>query len=129
MHANFHDPMGVSPGCGPAAPRSSDPTVYLSPQSETVESPEFEVGDGRTVIRAFDLALGTIHVEMVHGHAEGKRYAPVVQNGLAWRLTSTHTLLVIDIPGRYRLIATGVAPGLQMPTVVVTGSPAWRASL
>lgn len=129
MYPIGHDPIGVSSACGTSPPGSGDPTVYLSPQSLSVESPEFEVGNGRTVVRAFDLTEGAIHIEMVHGHAESKRYAPVVQNGLAWMLSPTHTLFVIDLPGRYRLLATGVAPGSRMPTVVVSGTPAWRAML
>lgn len=117
------------PPCGVAGQYVPDPTVYLSPQSESVESPEFEVGSGRAVVRAFDLNVGAIRVEMVHGHAEAKRYALAMQNGMPWALTPTHTLFVIDLPGRYRLVATGIAVGLQMPTVVVTEVPAWRATL
>lgn len=117
------------PPCGVAGQYMPDPTVYLSAQSESVESPEFEVGSGRAVVRAFDLNVGAIRIEMVHGHAEAKRYALAMQNGMPWALTPTHTLFVIDVPGRYRLVATGIAVGLQMPTVVVTDAPAWRAVL
>jgi hypothetical protein len=106
-----------------------DPAVYLSPQSESVESPEFEVGSGRAIVRAFDLTIGAIRIEMVHGHAEAKRYALAMQNGIAWLLSPTHTLEVIEVPGRYRLVATGIVLGPQMPTVVVTDVPAGRASL
>lgn len=113
--------------CGAMPPR--DPTVYLSPHSESAESPEFEVGNGRAIVRAFDLTVGAIRIEMVHGHAETKRYALVMQNGEAWVLSPRHTLFDIDVPGRYRLVATGIAPGPQMPTVVVTDAPAGRASL
>lgn len=117
------------PPCGNAGLFAPDPTLYLSPQSESVESPEFEVGNGRTIVRAFDLSVGAIRIEMVHGHAEAKRYALAMQNGIAWLLTPTHTLFVIDVPGRYRLVATGIALGPQMPTVVVTDVPAGRAAL
>jgi hypothetical protein len=106
-----------------------DPAVYLSPSSESVESPEFEVVSGRAIVRAFDLSVGAIRIEMVHGHAEAKRYAMAMQQGIGWLLTPTHTLTVIDVPGRYRLVATGIALGPQMPTVVVTDAPAGRASL
>lgn len=117
------------PPCGSAAQWAPDSTVYLSPQSESVESPEFEVGNGRAIVRAFDLTVGAIRIEMVHGHAEAKRFALAMQNGLPWALSPTHTLFVIDVPGRYRLVATGIPLGLQMPTVVVTEAPAWRAAL
>ena len=113
--------------CGSMSMR--DPTVYLSPQSESMESPEFEVGHGRAIIRAFDLTVGAICIEMVHGHAEAKRYALAIQGGIAWMLTPTHTLSVIDIPGRYRLVAMGLVLGPQMPTIVVTDAPAGRAAL
>ncbi len=117
------------PPCGSAGQFAPDPTLYLSPQSESVESPEFEVGYGRAIVRAFDLTIGAIRIEMVHGHAEAKRYALVMQNDIAWLLTPTHTLFVIDVPGRYRLVATGIALGPQMPTVVVTDAPAGRVAL
>lgn len=119
--------------CSPPGPCAAmpirDPTVYLSPQSESLESPEFEVTSGRAILRAFDLTVGAIRIEMVHGHAEAKRYALVVRNGVAWLLQPTHTLFDIDIPGRYRLVATGITLGPQMPTVVVTEVPAGRAAL
>jgi hypothetical protein len=119
--------------CGPpgacVAMPVRDPTVYLSPQSESVESPEFEVGNGRAIVRAFDLNLGAIRIEMVHGHAETKRYALAMQHGVGWLLTPTHTLTVIEVPGRYRLVATGITLGPQMPTVVVTEAQVGRASL
>lgn len=122
-----------APACCPPGPCSAmpirDPAVYLSPQSESVESPEFEVGSGRAIVRAFDLTIGAIRIEMVHGHAEAKRYALAMQNGIAWLLSPTHTLSVIEVPGRYRLVATGIALGPQMPTVVVTEAPAGRVSL
>jgi hypothetical protein len=122
-----------APACCPPMPCGAmparDPAVYLSPQSESVESPEFEVGSGRAIVRAFDLTFGAIRIEMVHGHAEAKRYALAMQNGIAWLLSPTHTLSVIDVPGRYRLVATGIALGPQMPTVVVTDAPTGRASL
>lgn len=117
------------PPCGNAGQFAPDPTLYLSPQSESVESPEFEVGNGRAIVRAFDLTIGAIRIEMVHGHAEAKRYALVMQNGIAWLLTPTHTLFVIPVPGRYRLVATGITLGPQMPTVVVTDAPAGRVAL
>jgi hypothetical protein len=117
------------PPCGTAGQSAPDPTVYLSPNSESVESPEFEIGSGLAVVRAFDITVGAIRIEMVHGHAEAKRFALAMQNGMPWVLTPTHTLFVIDVPGRYRLVATGIALGQQMPTVVVTDAPVWRAAL
>ena len=121
-------PTGCEP-TGHEAERWHDATVFLSPRSESVESPEFEVGHGRAIVRGFDLVAGAIRVDMVHGHAETKRYAPVIQHAQPWMLTPTHTLLVIDIPGRYRLVATEIALGPHMPTVVVTELPAGRATL
>ena len=122
-----------APACCPPGPCGAmpirDPAVYLSPRGESVESPGFEVGSGRAVVRAFDLAIGAIRIEMVHGHAEAKRYALAMQNGIAWLLSPTHTLAVIEVPGRYRLVATGIALGPQMPTVVVTEAPAGRVVL
>lgn len=106
-----------------------DPTVFLSPQSASVESPEFEVGYGRAIVRGFDLVVGAIRIDMVHGHAETKRYAPAIQHGQPWLLTPTHTLQVIDIPGRYRLVATDIVLGPHMPTVVVTELPVGRVAL
>lgn len=130
MASIFDPPVPV---CGPpgscGAMPARDPAVYLSPSSESVESPEFEVVSGRAIVRAFDLSVGAIRIEMVHGHAEAKRYALAMQQGIGWLLTPTHTLTVIDVPGRYRLVATGIALGPQMPTVVVTDAPAGRASL
>jgi hypothetical protein len=96
--------------CSPSRPCGAmpirDASVYLSPQSESVESPEFEVTTGRAIVRAFDLSVGAIRIEMVHGHAEAKRYALVVRNGIAWLLQPP-----------------------QMPTIVVTEAPAGRAAL
>lgn len=128
MRAFLPCPSPLS-SCAQSAPLAPDPTVYLSPQSESLESPEFEVGQGRAIVRAFDLTAGAIRIEMVHGHAETKRYALAMQHGSPWVLTPTHTLFPIELPGRYRLVATGLTLGPTMPTVIVTDAPLWRTPL
>jgi len=113
------------PGCYPGLPcvppttgRSDE--VYLSPQSDSVESPEFEVLAAAAVVTAFDLKPGQrVRVEAVSGYRDSTLYAPVVHHGQPLRLAADNTQLAVVWPGRYRLVAEGAAPGIDMPTVIV----------
>jgi hypothetical protein len=109
---------GLTACVGQANGRSDE--VYLSPASESVESPEFEVIAPAAIVSAFDLKPGQrVRVEVVTGYRDMTLYAPVIHHGLPLRLDAGNTQLAVVLPGRYRLVAEGVAPGIDMPTVIV----------
>lgn len=119
---SIFDPPFVHPagyGClGHGTGRSDE--VYLSPKSESVESPEFEVGATAAIVGAFDLKPGQrVRVEMVTGYRDSTLYAPVIHQGAALALDAANTQLAVRLAGRYRLVAEGVVPGIDMPTIVV----------
>ena len=119
---SIFDRPGCAPGllgyAGQANGRRDD--VYLSPDSESVESPEFEVIAPAAVVCAFDLKPGQrVRVDMVTGFRDTTLYAPVVHHGQPLALDVANTQLAVVLPGRYRLVAEGVAPGIDMPTVIV----------
>jgi hypothetical protein len=94
--------------------------VYLSPDSESVESPEFEVIAPAAIVSAFDLKPGQrVRVDMVTGYRDTTLYAPSIHHGQPLQLDPTNTQLAVVLPGRYRLVAEGVVPGIDMPTVIV----------
>lgn len=109
---------GLTACVGQANGRNDD--VYLSPDSESIESPEFEVIAPAAVVSAFNLKPGQrVRVEMVTGYRDMTLYAPVVHHGLPLRVDADNTQCAVVLPGRYRLVAEGVAPGIDMPTVIV----------
>lgn len=114
------------PGCTPGIlgyagqPNGRRDDVYLSPDSESVESPEFEVIAPTAIVSAFDLKPGQrVRVDMVTGYRDTTLYAPAIHHGQPLQLDPTNTQLAVVLPGRYRLVAEGVAPGIDMPTVIV----------
>ena len=121
MTSIFDSPFTYAPGIGcigQSTGRSDE--VYLSPASESVASPEFEVIAPAAVVCAFDLKPGQrVRLEMITGYRDSTLYAPVVHQGLALALDENNTQFAVRLPGRYRLVAEGVAPGIDMPTVVV----------
>ena len=119
---SIFDTQGCAPGimgyAGQTNGRRDD--VYLSPDSESIESPEFEVIAPAAVVSAFDLKPGQrVRVDMVTGFRDTTLYAPVVHHGLPLALDAVNTQLAVVLPGRYRLVAEGVEPGIDMPTVIV----------
>lgn len=118
---SIFDPPGFYPGLPCVAPTTGrSDEVYLSPQSDSIESPEFEVLAATAIVTAFDLKPGQrVRVEAVSGYRDSTLYAPVVHNGQPLRLDADNTQLAVLWPGRYRLVAEGVAVGIDMPTVIV----------
>lgn len=119
---SIFDAQGCAPGimgyAGQTNCRRDD--VYLSPDSESIESPEFEVIAPAAVVSAFDLKPGQrVRVEMVTGYRDMTLYAPVVHHGLPLGVDADNTQCAVALPGRYRLVAEGVVPGIDMPTVIV----------
>jgi hypothetical protein len=121
MTSLFNGPLcapGTLGGVGPPTRRRDE--VYLSPASESIESPEFEVIATVAIVAAFDLKPGQrVRVEMVTGYRETTLFAPVVHDGVPLALDPSNTQLAVAWLGRYRLVAEGVAPGIDMPTVIV----------
>lgn len=119
---SIFDRPGCTPGIlGVAGQRNGRrDDVYLSPDSESVESPEFEVIAPASIVSGFDLKPGQrVRVDMVTGYRDTTLYAPAIHHGQPLQLDPTNTQLAVALPGRYRLVAEGVAPGIDMPTVIV----------
>lgn len=92
-------------GCSPA---NAEPCLLFDPDSTTNVSHVFEVSEAK-IIRAFDLAQGEVlSVEMVAGAGSGHMFEPMILNGSVLRITGPNNVLLIPIPGRYRLRFHGV---------------------
>jgi hypothetical protein len=133
MKSIFHETRMAGIAClgvDMSASRCADEDVYLSPLSDSVESPDFEVISPAAVVRAFHLQPGQrIAVEMVHGNGVARITGPVVIEGVLMELDTANTVFAVNVPGRYRLVAHGVSPGSQMPTVVVSRRNGWTMAL
>lgn len=116
-------------GCEPQAAGGNE-TVYLSPQSDSIESAEFEVIGPAALVRGFNMPVGSrVSIEMVWGNCSDRIYGPYVKDGIELALTPTNTILSVPEPGRYRLVAHGVTLGVLMPTVVVNRRNGWTMPL
>ena len=119
---SIFDTPGCTPGilgfAGQASGRRDE--VYLSPDADSIESPEFEVIAPAAIVSGFDLKPGQrVRVDMVTGFRDTTLYAPAIHHGQPLALDAANTQLAVVLPGRYRLVAEGVAPGIDMPTVIV----------
>lgn len=97
--------LGAQVNCDQRMP---EPCLLFTPDSPTYLSHVFEVEEAK-VIRAFDMADGeTLTVEMVAGEGSGHMFAPMIVGGRALQMVAPNNVLVIPIPGRYRLRFGGI---------------------
>lgn len=92
-------------GC--EAPKA-EPCLLFDHNSQTNISHVFEVAEAK-LIRAFDLSPGEIiTVEMVVGAGSGHLFEPMMINNKVISVAHPNNVMMIPIPGRYRLRLHGI---------------------
>jgi hypothetical protein len=108
--------------------QNQPPNVLFNASTTSTTSHNIDVGETAIAVSAFNISGNTITVNMVGNDGLGDVTSPLHLNGKTVQLSSTNTMIILDVPGRYNFTLSG---GLGSVSCIITptGSSYWSYGL